>query len=261
VRSGDRLGIYFLEHGSGARPSKVIYDRARSAIARIDPADFDWDTILEGASWFHWTGITPALGEGPAAALQAALVSAKKLGITVSVDLNFRKKLWDEARAGEVMRGLMPYVDICIGNEEDPTRIFGLQPAGSDIDEGRLDTEGYRTLTESLHKEFGFRKVAITLRESVSASENRWSACLFNGSDFFLSRKYTVPIIDRVGTGDAFAGGLIFSLLQEKNDPDALAFGVAAAVWKHSIRGDFNLAAVSEIERLAAGEASGRIQR
>lgn len=261
VRKGDRLGIYFLEHGSGARPSQVIYDRARSAISQIDPADLDWDTILEGASWFHWTGITPALGDGPAEALQAALVSAKKLGLTVSVDLNFRKKLWDEARAGRVMRGLMPYVDICIGNEDDPTRVFGLQPADTNVEEGRLDTEGYRQLTESLHKEFGFQKVAVTLRESLSASENRWSACLFNGSDFTLSRKYEVPIVDRVGTGDAFAAGLIFSLLRKKSDSDALAFGVAAAVWKHSLWGDFNQASVSEIERLAAGETSGRIRR
>ena len=260
-RKGDRLGIYFLEHGSGARPSKVIYDRARSAIALIDPADFDWDKILEGAAWFHWTGITPALGDGPAAAVQAALESAKKLGLTVSVDLNFRRKLWDEARAGQVMRSLMPYVDICIGNEEDPTRVFGLQPAGTDVGEGRLDTEGYRTLARSLKEEFGFKKVVVTLRESVSASENRWSACLFNGKDFFLSRKYGVPIIDRVGTGDAFAAGLIFSLLQDRSDADALAFGVAAAVWKHSLWGDVNLASVSEIERLAAGETSGRIRR
>jgi 2-dehydro-3-deoxygluconokinase len=261
LRTGNRLGIYFLEHGSGVRPSKVIYDRARSAIALADPAEFDWGTILEGASWFHWTGITPALGDGPAAALQAALVSAKELGLTVSVDLNFRKKLWDEARAGQVMRSLMPYVDVCIGNEEDPTRVFGLQPAGTDVGGGRLDTEGYRSLTQSLHDEFGFKKVAVTLRESVSASENRWSACLFNGTDFFLSREYGVPIIDRVGTGDAFAAGLIFSLLQEKSDADALAFGVAAAVWKHSLWGDFNLASVSEIERLAGGDVSGRIRR
>lgn len=261
LRQGDRLGVYFLEHGSGVRPSQVVYDRAFSSIAQVSPSAFDWDRILEGAAWFHWTGITPALGEGTAEALRAGLEAAKRLGITVSVDLNFRKKLWSEARAREVMDGLMPFVDVCIGNEEDPTRIFGLTPAGTDIEKGKLDSEGYQVLCRELRQAFGFKKVAVTLRESLSASENRWSACLDNGREFLLGPKYSLPVIDRVGSGDAFAAGLIYSLLQGKSDRDALAFGVAAAAWKHSVYGDFNLADVEEIERLAAGEKSGRIRR
>jgi 2-dehydro-3-deoxygluconokinase len=261
LRQGDRLGVYYLEHGSGVRPSKVVYDRASSSLAQASPSDFDWELILEGTAWFHWTGITPALGEGTAEALQAALKTAKRLGITVSADLNFRKKLWSEAQAREVMGGLMPYVDVCIGNEEDPTRIFGLSPAGTDVEKGKLDREGYKTLCRELRQAFGFKKVALTLRESLSASENRWSACLDNGKEFLLGPRYGVPIIDRVGTGDAFAAGLIYSMLLGKSDCDALAFGVAAAAWKHSLYGDFNLADLEEIGRLAAGEKAGRIRR
>lgn len=261
LRQGDRLGVYFLEHGSGVRPSRVVYDRAFSSMTQVSPSDFDWERILQGAAWFHWTGITPALGEGPALALRAGLETAKRLGITVSVDLNFRKKLWSEAKAREVMEGLMPYVDVCIGNEEDPTRIFGLTPAGTDVEKGKLDSEGYRALCRDMREAYGFQKVAITLRESVSASQNRWSACLDNGREFLLGPQYDVPIIDRVGSGDAFASGLIYSLLRGKDDRDALAFGVASAAWKHSVFGDFNQADVGEIERLAAGDASGRIRR
>ncbi|MGB2906078.1 MAG: KHG/KDPG aldolase/sugar kinase fusion protein [Candidatus Aminicenantaceae bacterium] len=261
LRQGDRLGVYYLEHGSGVRPSKVVYDRAHSSLAQISSSNLDWERILEGAAWFHWSGITPALGEGPALALRAGLETAKRQGLTVSVDLNFRKKLWSEAKAREVMEPLMSFVDICIGNEEDPTRIFGLAPAGSDVEMGRLDSEGYQGLCRSLREAYGFQKVAITLRESVSASENRWSACLDNGGEFLLGPRYEIPILDRVGTGDAFAGGLIYSLLLGKKDPEALAFAVAAAAWKHSLYGDFNRADVEEIERLAAGDASGRIRR
>jgi 2-dehydro-3-deoxygluconokinase len=261
LRQAGRLGEYFLEHGSGVRPSRVVYDRTGSSIARVSPSAFDWERILEGASWFHWTGITPALGKGTAGALRACLEEAKRRGITVSVDLNFRKKLWSEARAREVMAGLMPFVDICIGNEEDPTRIFGLTPGGTDVEKGRLDAEGYRTLCRDLIRTFGFQKVAITLRESLSASENRWSACLDDGEEFLLGPKYTVPVIDRVGTGDAFAAGLIYSLLRGESDSSSLAFAVAAAAWKHSVYGDFSLADVAEIERLASGDASGRIRR
>ncbi len=261
LRQGDRLGIYYLEHGSGVRPSRVVYDRAFSSLAGISPTSLDWELILEGASWFHWSGITPALGEGPAQALRAGLETAKQLGITVSVDLNFRKKLWTESRARAVMEPLMSFVDICIGNEEDPTRIFGLAPAGSDVEKGQLDSEGYRGLCRDLREAYGFQKVAITLRESVSASENRWSACLDNGEEFFLGPRYAIPILDRVGAGDAFAGGLIYALLMGKADPDALAFAVAAAAWKHSLLGDFNQADVEEVERLAAGNTTGRIRR
>ncbi len=258
---GSRLGIYYLEHGSGVRPSKVLYDRANSSFALVSGNEFDWPGILEGADWFHWTGITPALGEGPRKALHAALETAQGLGLTISVDLNFRKKLWSEDEARPIMQELMPYVDVCIGNEEDAIHIFGIQPGGTDVESGRLDMDGYRQLAVELHARFGFAKVAVTLRESQSASENRWSACSFDGQNFLMSSKYSVPIIDRVGSGDAFAAGLIYSILQGKTNERALEFAVAAAVWKHSLHGDFNQADTEEIERLAAGSRGGRIQR
>jgi 2-dehydro-3-deoxygluconokinase len=261
LRQGQRVGIYYLEHGAGPRPSQVIYDRAGSAVSQITASDLDWDKILHNAAWFHWTGITPALGAGVAEALKQGLEVARQLGITVSVDLNYRKKLWSKEKAREVMSELMPYVDICVGNEEDPTHIFGIEPAGTDVNKGEIDTEGYRALTAALVERFGFRKAAITLRESLSASENVWSACLNNGDEFLLSPRYQVGIVDRVGSGDAFAAGLIYSLLKGRSDQTALEFAVAAAVLKHSIYGDFNLVSVPEVERFAAGERSGRIQR
>ena len=261
LRQGKRLGIYYLEHGAGPRPSQVIYDRAGSAVSQLTASDLDWEKILHGVSWFHWTGITPALSEGVANALKQGLEVARKWNITVSVDLNYRNKLWSEEKACEVMTELMPYVDICLGNEEDPTKIFGIKPVGTDVDLGQIQTDGYRFLAAELMERFGFRKVAITLRESISASENYWSACLYNGSDFMLSPRYQVRIVDRVGSGDAFAGGLIYALLHGRPDQAALDFGVAAAVLKHSIYGDFNLVNVQEVERLAAGDHSGRILR
>lgn len=261
TREGERMGIYYLERGSGPRPSKVIYDRAHSSFSAIKRGDFDWERTLENAKWFHWTGITPALGDSVAACLREALGVAKDKGITVSVDLNYRKKLWSEAKAKEVMTGLMPFVDILIGNEEDPIRIFGMRPKGSDVSAGKINIEGYQILADELVQRFGFKKVCITLRESISASENIWSACLFDGKNFYRSPKYHVWITDRVGAGDAFAAGLIYSHLKGKEDPEALRFGVAAACLKHSIRGDFTLASVEEVDRLAAGEKSGRVQR
>ena len=261
VRKGNRMGIYYLEHGSGPRPSKVIYDRAHSSFAEMMPGDWDWDQVLADVQWFHWTGITPALGDSVAASLRDGLEIAKGKGITVSVDLNFRKKLWSEEKARTVMTELMPFVDILIGNEEDPIRVFGIQPKGTDVSAGKIDVEGYRELAEALVKRFGFKKVAITLRESLSASENIWSACLFNGKNFTQSPRHRVWIVDRVGTGDAFAAGLIYSILKGKTDSEALSFGVAAACLKHSICGDFNLVSVQEVERLAAGETTGRVQR
>ena len=261
VRKGERMGIYYLEHGHGVRPSKVIYDRAHSAASSIGPDDMDWDRVLDGAKWFHWTGITPALSDSLSAALRNSLDTAKKMGITVSVDLNFRKKLWTEEKARSVLSDLMPWVDILIGNEEDPIKVFGIEPRGTDVDKGNLDVEGYESLTKTLVNRFGFKKVAITLRESISASENFWSACLFNGKEFIVGPKYHVPILDRVGTGDAFAAGLIYSLLQGKKDREALAFGVAAACLKHSVMGDFNIVTIEEVERLSAGQTTGRVQR
>lgn len=261
VRKGQRMGIYYLEHGSGPRPSKVVYDRAHSAFSEISPSDFDWERALEKAQWFHWTGITPALGPSVEEALRRGLKIAKKKGITVSVDLNYRKALWKEEKAREVMSGLMPFVDILIGNEEDPTRIFGLRPEETDVETGKLNIEGYQKLTEQLIKRFGFKKVAITLRESVSASENFWSACLHDGKNFFQSPRYHVWIVDRVGTGDAFAAGLIHSLLKGKADQEALGFAVASACLKHSVYGDFSPFSVEDVERFAAGATTGRVQR
>ena len=260
-RRGERLGLYYLEHGFGPRASQVLYDRANSSFSNLGPGDLDWEEILDKAVWFHWTGITPALGEGVGALLRQGLEKAREKDITVSVDLNFRRRLWTEAKAQEVMTALMPLVDICIGNEEDPMRIFGIAAPGSSVEQGRLNRAGYQTLTRELWERFGFKKVAITLRQSISASENIWSACLYNGKDFFHSREYDIRIIDRVGTGDAFAAGLICGLHMGKAEKDALEFAVAAACLKHSIYGDFNLVSRDEVERLAAGEKSGRIQR
>ncbi|UCC41498.1 MAG: aldolase [Candidatus Aminicenantes bacterium] len=261
IRRGNRMGIYYLEQGSGQRPSTVVYDRAYSAFSEIEPRDLDWEAVFKNAQWFHWTGITPALGDSVVATLRMALEVAKKKKITVSADLNYRKKLWKDEKAKEVMEKLMPFVDILIGNEEDPIRVFGIKPKGTDVTEGKLDIEGYRKLAEALIERFGFKKVAITLRESISASENYWSACLFDGKNFYKSPRYYIWIIDRVGTGDAFAAGLIYSILKGKADQEALSFGVAAACLKHSISGDFTSVSVQEVERLVAGEQSGRVQR
>jgi 2-dehydro-3-deoxygluconokinase len=261
LRKGARLGLYFLEYGSGSRPSRVIYDRADSSFSRLKSDEIDWEQVLEHASWFHWTGITPALGDSVEACLRKGLETAKKQGITVSVDLNYRKKLWSDEKAKAVMEELMPYVDVLIGNEEDPTHIFGISPEGTNVDAGRLNRERYKHLAEKIVDRYGVKKVAITLRESVSASENVWSACLLDGKEFYLSPKHKVWIIDRVGTGDAFAAGLIYGLLEGKSDPESLSLGVAAACLKHSIHGDFALIGIEEVERLSAGEKSGRIQR
>ncbi len=261
LRKGKRIGVYYLEHGSGPRPSKVIYDRAHSAFSEIESSDLDWERILENVQWFHWTGITPALGDSAASSLRQGLEVAKKRGITISADLNYRKMLWSEDKAREVMTGLMEYVDVLFGNEEDPARVFGVRPKRTDVAAGKLNVEDYRELAKSLLKQFQLKKVAISLRESLSASENIWSACLLSGNKFIKSPKYRVWIVDRVGTGDAFAAGLIYKFLKGKADQEALDFGVAAACLKHSICGDFNLVSIEEVERMAGGETSGRVQR
>ena len=261
VRGGSRLGIYFVEKGASQRASKVIYDRAGSAIACASREDFDWDTIFEGADWFHWTGITPALGgELPEICLEACK-AAKAHGVKISCDLNFRKKLWNSQQANEVMSRLMPYVDVCIANEENAKDVFGIEAENTDINTGKIDHAGYISVAKQLCDRFGFEKVAITLRGSITANDNNWAAMLYDGEEAFFSPTYAVHIVDRVGGGASFGAGLIYSLLQEKKPQDAINFAVAASCLKHTIEHDFNLVSVAEVEALAAGNASGRVQR
>ncbi|MDD6246456.1 MAG: sugar kinase [Firmicutes bacterium] len=261
LRGGDRLGLYYVEKGASQRASKVIYDRAGSAIAKAAVSEFDWDAIFENASWFHWTGITPALGgELPDICLEACK-AAKAHGVTISCDLNFRKKLWTSAQANAVMSKLMPYVDVCIANEEDAKDVFGIAASGTDIAAGKLSREGYRSVAEQLCARFGFKAVAITLRGSISASDNDWAAMLYTGGETYFSPTYHIRIVDRVGGGDSFGAGLIYAMLNGKAPQDTVNFAVAASCLKHSIEHDFDLVSVSEVEALAAGNASGRVQR
>ncbi len=261
VRGGDRLGLYYVEKGASQRASKVIYDRAGSAIALAQPEDFDWDAIFEGAHWFHWTGITPALGGNLPQICLEACKAAKAKGITVSCDLNFRKKLWTSEKAGQVMSTLMPYVDVCIANEEDAKDVFGIEAENTDINAGKIDHAGYISVARQLQERFGCKQVAITLRGSITASDNKWAAMLYDGQQAYFSPEYLVHIVDRVGGGDSFGGGLIYSMLTGKKPQDAINFAVAASCLKHTIEHDFNLVSVAEVEALAGGNASGRVQR
>ena len=261
ARGGDRGGIYYAETGASMRPSKVIYDRANSAIAEADAADFDFDAIMKGASWFHWSGITPAISDKAAELTKLACEAAKRNGVTVSVDLNFRKKLWTSEKAQSIMKPLMKYVDVCIGNEEDAELCLGFKP-DADVEGGNTDAKGYEGIFKGMMQEFGFKYVVSTLRESLSATHNGWKAMIYNGKEFYVSKRYDImPIIDRVGGGDSFSGGLIHGLLTKGNQGDALEFAVAASALKHTINGDFNLVSVEEVENLAGGSANGRIQR
>ncbi len=261
ARGGDRVGIYFLETGASMRTSKVIYDRANSAIAEADIKDFDFDAVFEGKDWFHWSGITPAISPKAAEITKQACIAAKKHGVTVSVDLNYRKKLWTPEQAQAVMKDLMQYVDVCIGNEEDAELVLGFKPAHTDVTSGKLDAEGYKQIFKEMKEAFGFKIVTSTLRESFSATKNGWSALLYDGESFYQSKRYEInPIIDRVGGGDSFSGGLIHGLLTKKPQ-EAIDFAVAASALKHTIPGDFNLVDVKEVETLAGGDASGRVQR
>ncbi|MDK2823922.1 MAG: 2-dehydro-3-deoxygluconokinase [Clostridia bacterium] len=260
---GERLGVYYLEAGASQRPSKVIYDRKDSAIAQITSGEMDWEEIFAGADWFHFTGITPALSDSAAEVTLEALKAAKKAGIKVSCDLNFRKKLWTSEKANEVMSGLMEYVDVLVANEEDAEKVFGIKAENTDITSGELDDAGYRQVAEKLTEKFGFEKVAITLRESYSASDNGWSALLFDGEkkEFYKSKKYDIHIVDRVGGGDSFCGGLIYGLISGMDNQTAIEFAVAASCLKHTIHGDFNLVSKEEVENLMKGDGSGRVQR
>ena len=261
ARGGERVGIYYCEKGASQRPSKVIYDRAYSSIAMAQKADFDWDKIFGGASWFHFTGITPALSDGVADICLQACKKAKEKNITVSCDLNFRKKLWSKEKAGAVMGELCKYVDYCIANEEDAKDVFGIEAENSDITGGKLDKEGYISVAEKLTEKFHFKGVAITLRESKSANDNDWSGMLYTGGKAYFSKKYSMHIVDRVGGGDSFGGGLIYSLVSGCESQKAIEFAVAASCLKHSIEGDYNMVSLAEVNALANGNATGRVQR
>lgn len=261
VRGGDRVGIYYLEKGASQRGSVCIYDRAHSSIQQSSAADFDWNTIFEGTEWFHFTGITPALGENVTEICREACKTAKEKGVKISCDLNYRGKLWTRDEARDAMTDLCQYVDVCIANEEDAKDVFGIEAENTDIYGGKLNKDGYKSVAKQLADKFGFEKVAITLRTSISASDNDWAAMLYDGESCCFSKEYHLRIVDRVGGGDSFAGGLICALLRGKSTQEAVEFAVAASALKHSIEGDYNLATVAEVEKLANGDASGRVQR
>ncbi len=261
VRGGERVGIYYLEKGASQRGSVCIYDRAYSAIQLAKREDFDWDKIFDGADWFHFTGITPALGENLVEICLDACKAAKEKGVKISCDLNYRGKLWTRDQAREAMTKLCKYVDVCISNEEDAKDVFGIEAENTDIYGGKLDKEGYKSVAKQLMDTFGFEKVAITLRSSISANDNDWAGMLYDGENYCFSKEYHLHIVDRVGGGDSFGGGLIYALLNGKTTQEAVEFAVAASALKHSIEGDYNRVTVSEVEKLAGGDASGRVQR
>lgn len=261
VIGGERLGMYYVEKGASQRPSKVIYDRKYSAISMADKEDFDWDKILEGATWFHTTGITPALSDKCIEITKQALKKCKEKGITVSCDLNYRKNLWSQEKAKSVMTDFMQYVDVCIGNEEDAEKVLGISSDNTDVTAGKINHEGYTEVAKKIEEQFGCRTVAITLRESYSASVNGWSAMLYKDGRAYFSKKYDIQLVDRVGGGDSFSGALIYAL-NERNEPqDQIDFAVAASCLKHTIEGDFNQVTVKEAENLMGGDGSGRVQR
>jgi 2-dehydro-3-deoxygluconokinase len=258
---GNRLGIYFAEKGASQRPSKVIYDRAHSAISEATISDFDWEAIYKDAQWFHFTGITPALSPNVAEICLQACQQAKKMGLMVSCDLNYRSKLWTKEEARKTMSRLAEYIDVCIANESDIADVFGIAAKDSDVEKGQLQQASYEIVAAQLLQKFKFQQVAITLRESLSADDNNWSAMLYDGTKAFHSRKYAVHIVDRIGSGDAFAAGLIYGLLNGYDPQKNVDFAAAASCLKHSIEGDFNLVSVAEVESLMNNNFTGRIQR
>ena len=258
---GERLGLYYLERGASPRPPKVIYDRKHSSIAEAVPEDFDWDDIFKDAGWFHFTGITVALSKNMQEICRQACAAAKRHGVKVSCDLNYRKNLWSTEEAKRVMTPLMEYVDVCIANEEDSEKVLGIKASDTDVTTGKLSLKGYSELAKKLTDTFGFEKVAITLRESISASVNNWSAMLYADGQTYLSKKYTMQIVDRVGGGDSFASGLIYACLNDFDNQKALEFATGASCLKHSIEFDFNLSTVDEVMNLINGDGSGRVQR
>ena len=263
TRGGDRVGIYYNEKGASQRGSVCIYDRANSAIQLAQPSDFDWEKIFEGVDWFHFTGITPALGENVVEICREACKAAKAHGVKISCDLNYRGKLWTREQARAAMTDLCQYVDVCISNEEDAKDVFGIEAEATDIYGGKLNAEGYKSVAKQLADKFHFEKVAITLRESHSAFDNGWSAMLYDvaSNEYCFSKKYDLHIIDRVGGGDSFGGGLIYGLNTYATQAEALEFAVAASCLKHTISGDFNRVTVKEVESLMKGSGSGRVER
>ena len=261
VRGGERVGIYFLEKGASQRPSKVIYDRSNSAFALSVSGEYDWKDVFAGADWFHFTGITPALGDNAAKITEDACKAAKAKGIIISCDLNYRNKLWSKDKACRVMTSLMKYVDVCISNEEDAHDVFGISAAGTDVKSGKLNKAGYESVAKQLTEKFGFKSVAITLRTSISANDNNWAGMLYTDGKSYVSKEYAMRIVDRVGGGDSFGGGLIYAMLNNYDAQGAIEFAVAASCLKHSIEGDYNLVSVDEVKKLAGGDASGRVQR
>lgn len=260
-RAEGRMGVYFLESGASQRPSKVVYDRAYSALAESSADTFDWERILEGADWFHFTGITPALSDSLARAISEALKTAKRKNVKTSCDLNYRKLLWSREKARSVMTPFMEYVDVLFVNEEDADKVFGIKAEAADIEKGDVSATSYQHVAKELHKRFGFELVAITLRESYSASVNGWSGVVYDGKEFAQSRKYNIHIVDRVGGGDAFAAGIIYGLLKQKTLKDTVDFAAACSAIKHSIPGDFNSVNLNEVETLRKSSGSGRIVR
>lgn len=258
---GERLGIYFMETGASQRPSLVVYDRRGSAISEAIPGEFQWNTIFKEADWLHITGITPALSDKAAAVTLEACRAAKNAGVTVSCDINYRKKLWNREKARAIMTELMPYVQIAIANEEDAEKVFGIKAEASDVDRGQLNETGYREVARQLLERFNLRCVAISLRESHSASDNGWSGMLYDGRNYYNSRKYEIRIVDRVGGGDSFAAGLIYGILTGWTPQETIEFAVAASCLKQTIYGDFNMMTFREVQNLAGGESSGRVQR
>ena len=261
VRGGERVGIYFLEKGASQRGSVCIYDRAHSAVQTAAPSDFDWKSIFQGAKWFHFTGITPALGKNVTEICREACKEARAQGVKISCDLNYRGKLWSREEARTAMTELCQYVDVCISNEEDAKDVFGIEAEHTDIYGGKLNKEGYKSVAKQLADRFGFEKVAITLRTSLSANDNGWAALLYDGQEYYFSKNYAMHIVDRVGGGDSFGAGLIYACLRGMEPEGLIEFAVAASCLKHSIEGDFNLVTVDEVLKLAGGDASGRVQR
>ncbi|WP_448534821.1 PfkB family carbohydrate kinase [Pseudothermotoga sp.] len=256
-----RLGVYFLETGYSQRPSKVIYDRANSVFALSKPEEYDWDRIFDNADWFHFTGITPALGDNLVQACLDALKKAKEKGITVSCDLNYRAKLWSQEKARQVMSQLVKYVDVLFANEEDAEKVFGIKADESNVVEGKLSLKGYEQVCRRLKERFGFKKVAISLRESIVANLNGWSGVLLDGDDFYSAKQYTVHIVDRVGAGDSFSAGIIYGFLTGMKPQETLEFAVAASCLKHTVVGDFNEVTLDEVKSLMKGSGSGRVVR